>query len=50
MGYNARNDEIRDNVTRMRQDNAVRSLRYAASRQRFQLKVMFGSGPRLQSR
>ena len=34
MGYNARNDEIRDNVTRMRRDwaaNANRSQPFAAS-------------------
>jgi hypothetical protein len=27
MGYNARNDEIRDNITRMRRENALATVR-----------------------
>ena len=50
MGYNARNDEIRDNVTRMQASgkrNAVSWQPCAVSTQRFPPKIMFGSGPRL---
>jgi len=49
MGYNARNDEIRDNITRMKH-NVVRWLPCAASTQRFLQRAMFGFGPRLQPR
>src|SRR5262245_27452137 len=50
MGYNARNDEIRDNVTRMRREwEAQRGgwLRCGASTQRFPRRATCGSGPRL---
>jgi len=51
MGYNARNDEIRDNITRMRQEwEVVRWLLCAASALRFPLKAMFGSGLGLRPR
>jgi hypothetical protein len=51
MGYNARNDEIRENITRMRREwEARRGALATASTQRFPLKAMFGSGPRLQPR
>jgi len=51
MGYNARNHEIRDNITRMRREwEAQRGALCAASTQRFLQMVMFGSGPRLQQR
>jgi hypothetical protein len=50
MGYNARNDEIRDNVTRMRREweaqrNALATVRRFNAT--LSAKAMFGSGPRL---
>ena len=50
MGYNARNDEIRDNVTRMRRDwevqrNALTTVRRFNAT--LSAKAMCGSGPRL---
>jgi len=50
MGYNARNDEIRDNVTRMQASgkrNALATVCRFNATQRFPPKIMFGSGPRL---
>jgi hypothetical protein len=50
MGYNARNDEIRDNVTRCGvsgKHNAGRWRLFVASMQRFPLKAIVGSGLRL---
>ena len=50
MGCNARNDEIRDNVTRVRREweaqrNALATVcRFNAT---LSAKAMFGSGPRL---
>jgi hypothetical protein len=53
MGYNARNDEIRDNVTRMRREWEAQRGSLATVR-RFNAtlppKVMFGFGPRPQPR
>jgi hypothetical protein len=42
MGYNARNDEIRDNVTRMQREWEAQRGALAT----FPPKAMFGSGPR----
>jgi hypothetical protein len=50
MGYNARNDEIRDNVTRIQREWQAERGALAIVR-RFNatlLRAMFGSGPRLQ--
>jgi hypothetical protein len=50
MGYNARNDEIRDNVTRMRREweaqRGALAIVRRFSTQRFLLKAMFGFGRR----
>jgi hypothetical protein len=49
MGYNARNNQIHDNITRMRRAwEAERDAwpLFAASMQGFPLKAMFGSGPK----
>ena len=40
MGYNARNEEIRDNIARTGKHNVVRWLLCAASTLRFPLKAM----------
>jgi hypothetical protein len=48
MGYNARNDEIRDNVTRMRREwEAQRNALATVRRFNATLSAMFGSGRRL---
>jgi hypothetical protein len=53
MGYNARNDEIRDNVTRMRADWEAQRQALAIVRRfsaTLSAKAMCGSGPRLPPR
>ena len=53
MGYNARDDEIRDNITRMRQEWEAQRGALATVRRfnaTFPPKAMFGSGLRLEPR
>ena len=50
MGYNARNDEIRDNVTRMRRVWAAERQALATVRRFNAANGKLGSGPRLPPR